>query len=191
MAADGCAAWFSIDPLMLQYHDTRWCVPVHDDTELFAMLCLEGQQAGLSWLTIIRKEAAIRRAFDGFDIGTVAAYGEEKVQALLRNPEIIRSERKIRAAIRNAQAVQKLTAGGRFASFDAYIWHFTEGRQITHHPAQYSEIPAQNALSQTVSKDMKQHGFSFVGPVIVYSFLQGIGVIDDHLESCPHKSHET
>ena len=187
-----CRDWAKNDPLMLSYHDTRWCVPCHDDTELFAMLCLEGQQAGLSWSTIIHKEAAIREAFDNFDIRAVAAYGEEKVSELMNNPQIIRSKTKINAAITNARAVLKLIESGEFSSFDEYVWHFTDGRQIVHHLKELSDMPAQNDISNLASRDMKKRGFKYIGPVIVYSYFQGIGIFDDHLDNCPckRKSHQ-
>ena len=169
---------------MLDYHDNRWCQPCHDDTEMFAMLCLEGQQAGLSWMTVIHKEAAIRKAFDGFDINIVARYGDQKIEELLQNPKIIRSRAKIKAAVRNAKAVREIVTSVEFRSFDDYIWHFTGGKQIVHHLKSFSEMPAKDELSETVSQDMKKRGFSFVGPVICYSFLQGVGVIDDHLDGC-------
>lgn len=183
-----CRDWAKGDPLMLEYHDKRWCRPCHDDRELYAMLCLEGQQAGLSWRTIIHKEAALREAFAGFSIDAVAAFDAEKVEELLQNPRIIRSRAKINAAIKNAHAIQRLIASGEYASFAAYVWHFTGGKQIIHHLKTTAEMPAQNELSVTVSRDMKKRGFSFVGPVIIYSYLQGIGVIDDHLDGCPCKA---
>jgi len=183
-----CRSWAASDPLMLAYHDKRWCRPCRDDRELFAMLCLEGQQAGLSWLTIIRKEAAIRKAFDNFDIPTVAGYTEEKVEELMQTPGIIRSRLKIQSAVKNAKAVIRLTESGEFASFAEYVWHFTGGKQIIHPLKSFAEMPAEDELSRMVSKDMKKRGFSFVGPVIVYSYLQGVGVIDDHLIGCPCKA---
>jgi DNA-3-methyladenine glycosylase I len=183
-----CNAWAIDDPLMLAYHDQRWCVPVHDDRELFAMLALEGMQAGLTWSLIIRREAQIRAAFDDFDIARVAAYGQEDLDRLLIAPGVIHNKLKIKAVVKNAQAVQKLLAQGDFASFDDYVWHFTDRRRLVHHLTCLEETPAQNDLSVTVSKDLKKRGFSFVGPVIIYSWLQGVGVIDDHLEACPHKN---
>jgi len=183
-----CRSWAVGDPLMLDYHDHRWCRPCHDDRELFAMLCLEGQQAGLSWATIIHKEAAIRQAFDEFDIRTVAGYTDEKVEELMQNPSIIRNRAKIRSAVKNANAILRIKETGDFDSFAEYVWHFTEGKQIIHKLKTFSEMPAQDELSQRVSKDMKKRGFSFVGPVIIYSYLQGIGVIDDHLIGCPCKA---
>jgi len=187
---NACSSWAVGDPLMLAYHDERWCRPCREDRELFAMLCLEGQQAGLSWSTIIHKEEAIRRAFDEFDIETVAAYTEEKVEELMQTPGIIHNRAKIRSAVKNAQAVLRLVESGEFASFSDYVWHFTKGKQIIHPLKSFEDMPAQDELSQRVSRDMKKRGFSFVGPVIVYSFLQGVGVIDDHLVGCPCKARE-
>jgi len=181
-----CSSWAEADPLMLEYHDKRWCKPCHDDTELFAMLTLEGMQAGLSWSTIIHKEAAIRRAFDDFDIDRVAAYDAAKVEELMRTEGIVRNRLKIQSVIKNARAIRKLEDG--YESFDEYIWHFTDGKQIIHHIKSLEDMPARSELSETVSKDMKKRGFSFVGPVIIYSYLQGIGVYDDHLDGCPCKS---
>lgn len=187
---NSCSEWAGSDPLLIEYHNNRWCRPCHNDRELFAMLCLEGQQAGLSWAVIIHKEREIRKAFDGFDIGTVARYGDEKIEELLLNPNIIRSRLKIKGAVSNALAVQQMLSSGEYASFDEYIWHFTEGRQIIHHFHDFSEMPSKNDLSERVSWDMKKRGFKFTGPVICYSYLQGIGVIDDHLDGCPYKSTE-
>lgn len=167
---------------MLAYHDKRWCKPVHDDQELFAMLVLEGAQAGLSWATIIDKEENYRRAFAGFNPCEVAAFGEDKVASLLQDGGIIRNRLKIRSAISNARAFLKVQQ--EYGSFDKYIWGFTEGKVIDHHLKTINEMPAQSALSQKVSKDLKKRGFKFVGPTIVYSYLQGIGVYNDHLESC-------
>lgn len=188
MTASECSSWAANDPLLLEYHDRRWCRPCHDDSELFALLCLEGQQAGLSWAIVIHREAAIRKAFDGFDIEKVAAYTDEKMEALMKNPDILKNRLKIHSAVNNAKAVRKLTASGEFSSFSDYIWHFTGGRQIIHHPHSQSEVPARDELSERISRDMKKRGFSFVGPVIVYSYLQAAGIYDDHLVGCPCKT---
>ena len=177
------------DLIVETYHDERWCKPCHDDKELFAMLCLEGQQAGLSWSTILHKEKAIRKAFSDFDIDTVANYTENQIEKLMNTPDIIKNRAKIKSAIKNANAIKKLISSGEFKSFDEYVWHFTDGKQIIHHPKDFSEIPAKNELSEIVSKDLKKRGCSFVGPVIIYSFLQGIGVFDDHLDGCPYKNN--
>ncbi|MEE3385911.1 MAG: DNA-3-methyladenine glycosylase I [Prevotella sp.] len=182
-----CAAWGKGDPLAISYHDTRWCRPVHDDTELFAMLCLEGQQAGLSWLTILRKEKEYRRVFHGFSPDAILGMTEDELSAAMQNPGIIRNRQKVMAVVRNAKALRALLEGGEFRSFDSYVWHFTEGRRVVHHPRALSDIPAEDGLSRKVSADLRRRGFVFCGPVIVYSFLQAIGVTDDHLEGCPCK----
>ena len=146
------------------------------------MLVLEGMQAGVSWDLILEKEENFRRAFDEFDPALVARYGEEKIEALLQDRGIIRNRRKIEAAIRNARAFLKVQE--EFGSFDAFIWSFTGGRQIDHRLQEGAEMPAKDALSERVSAELKRRGFSFVGPTIVYSYLQGIGVINDHLVTC-------
>ncbi len=168
-----------------EYHDTRWCVPLHDDRELFAMLCLEGMQAGLSWALILKREAGIRAAFDQFDPVRVAAYDQAKKDALYLDPRIIRNRRKIDAVVQNAQAF--LAVQQRFGSFDAYIWQFSSGVPEVHHPAALSDVPTRSPLSERVSADLIARGFRFVGPVIVYSYLQAIGVCNDHLETCAFK----
>ena len=166
----------------LKYHDTRWCKPEHEDQELFAMLILEGMQAGVSWEIILNKEENFRKAFDGFDPKIVAAYDEEKIEELMQDAGIIRNRRKIEAAVRNARAFLKVQE--EFGSFDKYIGGFTEGKVIDHHLKDIKDMPAKDALSERVSSDLKKRGFSFVGPVIIYSYLQGIGVINDHWEYC-------
>ena len=182
-----CAAWGKGDPLALSYHDTRWCRPVHDDTELFALLCLEGQQAGLSWLTILRKEKEYRRVFHGFSPEAILQMSEAELAAAMQNPGIIRNRQKVMAIRKNAEALVRLLSGGEFRTFESYVWHFTGGRRIVHHPRGLSEIPAEDDLSRTVSADLRRCGFVFCGPVIIYSFLQAAGVTDDHLEGCPCK----
>lgn len=169
----------------LAYHDSRWCKPEHRERELFAMLVLEGMQAGVSWNLILEKEERFRRAFDGFDPAIVAAYDEEKVQALMRDAGIIRNESKIRSAIGNARAF--LDVQREFGSFDRYIWGFTQGRVIDHRLQSGRDMPAQDALSARVSADLKRRGFKYVGPVIVYSYLQAIGVINDHCVDCAYR----
>lgn len=169
----------------LRYHDTRWCKPEHRDQELFAMLILEGMQAGVSWNLILNKEENFRKAFDAFDPAIVAAYDEEKVEALMQDEGIIRNRNKIKAAITNARAFLQVQAA--FGSFDRYIWGFTEGKVIDHRLQDVKDMPAKDALSERVSKDLKRRGFKFVGPVIVYSYLQGIGVINDHWVGCEYR----
>lgn len=174
--------WVGAMPKMIAYHDNRWCKPVHDDKELFAMLILEGAQAGLSWSTIIEKEENYRKAFDDFDPAKVAKYSENKIQKLLKNEGIIRNRRKIEAAVSNAKAF--LMVQEEFGSFDHYIWSFTDGKTIDHHLMSMSEMPATSELSEKVSKDLKKRGFKFVGPTIIYSYLQGIGIYNDHIKTC-------
>ena len=167
---------------VLLYHDTRWCKPEHRDGELFAMLVLEGMQAGVSWSLILDKEENFRKAFDGFDPSIVAAYGEDKIKALMQDRGIIRNRSKIWAAVSNARAF--LAVQEEFGSFDAFIWSFTGGNVIDHHLSDGAEMPARDALSERVSAELKRRGFKFVGPTIIYSYLQGIGVINDHTDDC-------
>ena len=166
----------------LRYHDTRWCKSEHRDGELYAMLVLEGMQAGVSWDLILKKEENFRKAFDGFDPKIVASYGERKVEELMQNTGIIRNRGKIMAAIENAKAFLKVQE--EYDSFDAFIWSFTDGKVVDHHLKNVSDMPAKDALSEKVSLALKKRGFKFVGPTIVYSYLQGIGVINDHWEYC-------
>ena len=175
-------AWCGSNPLYIVYHDDEWGVPVHDDRRLFEMLILEGAQAGLSWLTILKKRAHYRRAFDGFDVERVAAYSEDDVQRLLADPGIVRNRRKIEAAIRNAQRVMEIREG--CGSFDSFIW-----RYVDHTPRQnawnaLAELPARTELSDRLSKDLKKRGFSFVGSTICYAFMQAVGLVNDHTVDC-------
>lgn len=175
-------AWCGTDPLYVDYHDTVWGVPVHDDHLLFEFLTLEGAQAGLSWLTVLRKREGYRAAFDGFDPQKVARYGDEKVAELLQNPAIIRNRAKIHAAITNAQAF--LNVQQEFGSFNAYIWQFVEGMPIVNAWQTLRELPAQTPLAETISKDLKARGFKFVGATIVYAHMQATGMVNDHLVDC-------
>ncbi|MCS6827764.1 MAG: DNA-3-methyladenine glycosylase I [Caldilinea sp.] len=174
--------WAGNDPLYLAYHDEEWGVPVHNDCKLFEMLCLEGAQAGLSWLTILRKRAHYRVAFDSFDPVKVAAYDEAKVTSLLENPGIVRNRLKIEAFIRNARAFLEVQA--EFGSFDAYVWRFVDGAPIVHRRRSLHELPAQTPESVAMSKELKRRGFTFVGPTICYAFMQACGLVNDHLISC-------
>jgi DNA-3-methyladenine glycosylase I len=167
---------------MMTYHDTEWGVPLHDDLGLFEFLILDGFQAGLSWSVVLRKRDAFRQAFDEFDPEKIARYDEEKVQVLLQNPEIIRNRRKIDGAIRNARSF--LSIREQKGSFNDYIWMFTDGKTIHNHWREESQIPATSSESDAMSKDLKQHGFSFVGSTICYAFMQAAGLVNDHLISC-------
>ncbi len=179
--------WAESDAYSRIYHDERWCVPVHDDRELFAMLVLEGMQAGLSWNLILRREEGIRSLTNNLNPTTVSTYTAEDEKRLGNDPRMIRSKTKIHAMVTNAQ--QFLNVQKEWGSFDAYIWHFTEGKVIDHHLVHPEDMPAQDELSSLVSKDLRKRGFKFVGPVIIYSYLQAIGVINDHLISCPFHDH--
>ena len=174
--------WAGADPLYVAYHDQEWGVPVHDERTLFEFLILEGAQAGLSWSTILNKRENYRRAFDDFDPQKVAAYDEDSIAALLENPGIVRNRLKVRSAVRNAQAFLRVQE--EFGSFDAYVWGFVSGHQIVNRWRKQSEVPATNPQSDALSKDLKQHGFKFVGSTIVYAFMQACGMVDDHLTMC-------
>jgi DNA-3-methyladenine glycosylase I len=174
--------WAGSDPLYLAYHDQEWGVPVHDDRRLFEMLVLEGAQAGLSWITILRKRAAYRAAFDNFDPAIVATYGPDKVAELLSNPGIVRNRLKVAAAIDNARAT--LAVQTAFGSLDDYLWDFVGGEPIRNAWRSLSEIPAETPQSQAMSKALKQRGFRFVGPTICYAFMQAVGMVNDHLIHC-------
>ncbi len=172
----------NISEKSLLYHDTRWCKPEHRDGELYAMLVLEGMQAGVSWNLILEKEENFRRAFDGFDPKKVANYDSRKVEELMQDRGIIRNRRKIEGAIKNARAFLKVQE--EWGSFDAFIWSFTGGETVDHHLSDARQMPAKDALSERVSAELRRRGFCFVGPTIVYSYLQGIGVVNDHWEGC-------
>lgn len=175
-------AWAGSDPLYLEYHDREWGVPVHDDRLLFEFLTLEGAQAGLSWITILRKRAAYRDAFAGFDPETVAAFDDTKVAELLQNPGIVRNRLKVASAISNARAYLRVQE--EFGSFDAYLWRFVDNRPILNAWNTIREIPASTPLSDVLSRDMKQRGFRFVGSTICYAHMQAIGMVNDHTVDC-------
>lgn len=174
--------WAGDDPLYVRYHDEEWGVPLHDDQGLFEFLILEGAQAGLSWITILRKRDAYRQAFDQFDVQKVARYDEAKIAELLANPGIVRNRMKIRAAVQNAQAFLQVQEA--FGSFDTYIWRFVGGAPVVNHWQSLREIPAQTPESAAMSKDLKKRGFNFVGPTICYAFMQACGLVNDHTADC-------
>ncbi len=174
--------WPSGDPLMIQYHDTEWGTPVHDDQKWFEFIILDAFQAGLSWRTVLHKREHFRVAFDLFDPLMVASYDEIKVQELMNNSGIIRNQLKIRSAVINAKAFLKIQE--EFGSFDQYIWAFTDGKVVHHQLSNLKEIPARTELSDTISKDLIKRGFKFVGSTIVYAFLQAAGMVNDHLSGC-------
>jgi len=175
-------AWCSTDPLYVAYHDTEWGRPLHDDRKLFQMLCLEGAQAGLSWLTILRKRDAYIAAFDGFDAEKMARYGQPKRKRLLLDAGIVRNRLKVDAFIGNAKAYLEIRTTGQ--SFDDYLWQFTDGRVLRRRPLYLGDIAQFTAHSDAMSKDLKRRGFRFVGSTICYAFMQAVGMVDEHQRHC-------
>ena len=175
MTKNRCS-WAGPDEIYIKYHDEEWGIPTHDDRELFEMLVLESFQAGLSWITILKKRQNFKKAFDDFDVEKVAGYGESKISELLENEGIIRHKGKIASAINNAQVFIEIQK--EFGSFDSYIWSFTDGEIIK------AEYLTESDLSKDISKDLKRRGMKFVGPTIIYSYLESIGIIDNHQEGC-------
>jgi DNA-3-methyladenine glycosylase I len=175
-------AWCPADPLYLAYHDEEWGVPVHADAKLFEMLCLEGAQAGLSWITILRKRETYRQAFDDFDPRKMVRYDAAKRRRLLRDPGIVRNRLKVEAFIANAAAYLGVTA--TFKSFDDYIWQFTDGKVLRRRPLTLGDVASSSAVSEAMSKDLKRRGFRFVGTTICYAFMQAVGMVDEHQRYC-------
>jgi len=174
--------WVESDPLYLAYHDREWGVPVHDDRRLFEFLILEGAQAGLSWLTILKKREAFRKAFDNFNPEKIARYGEDKIGALLDNPAIVRNRAKIKSAIINARALLEIRE--QYGSFDQFVWQFVGGRPIVNHWRSAGQVPASTVHSDALSKALRKLGFKFVGTTICYAFMQAVGMVNDHTISC-------
>lgn len=175
-------AWCGDDPLYMSYHDEEWGVPLHDDRRLFEMLTLEGAQAGLSWITVLRKRESYRKAFDNFNVRRVAAYTEDKVAELLENPGIIRNRAKIRSTINNAQ--RYLEVQKEFGSFDAFLWDYVDGKPVQNSYSGRGSLPATSEISDKLSKDLKKRGFGFVGSTIMYAYMQACGMVNDHLIEC-------
>ena len=174
--------WSISNPIYIDYHDNEWGVPVHNDRKQFEFLVLESAQAGLSWLTILKRREGYRRLYDDFNVEKVARYDEQKVVEMLSDTGIIRNRKKIEASINNAQRF--LDIQGEFGSFCNYIWGFNDGRQVVNHFMDLSDLPATSPLSDTISSDLKQRGFKFVGSTIIYAHLQATGLINDHLVDC-------
>jgi len=174
--------WSESDPLMMEYHDKEWGVPLHDDHRLFEFLVLEGMQCGLSWATILHKRDNFRHAFGEFDLPTVARYTEKDVTRLMADPGIIRNGLKIRGAIQNARCY--LAVQEEFGSFDAYSWRFVGGRPIRNRYRDLSQVPATSPESEALSKDLRQRGFKFVGSTVIYAHMQATGMVNDHLTGC-------
>jgi len=174
--------WCGDDTLYQEYHDLEWGVPVHDDRLLFEFLCLEGAQAGLSWITILRKRANYRRVFDNFDASKIAHYPEEKIAELLQDPGIVRNRLKVNGFVKNARAYLELQEQGR--SFNEYLWDFVDGKPLQNNRQSIDQVPANTEISDAMSKDMKKRGFTFVGSTICYAFMQAAGLVNDHTVDC-------
>lgn len=175
--------WCGEDPLYVRYHDEEWGRPVHDDGTLFEFLVLEGAQAGLSWITILRKREGYRRAFAGFDVERLARWGEADVERLRGDAAIVRNRRKIASALGNARAFLALCE--KEGSFHRWLWSFVDGVPLRNAWTRMADVPCETPLSSRISKELKRRGFSFVGPTMVYSFMQAVGMVNDHLTSCP------
>lgn len=180
-------AWASTDPLYIEYHDNEWGKPVYDDVKLFEFLILEGAQAGLSWITILRKRENYRRAFEGFNPLIISQFDEQKISELLSNPGIIRNKLKVSAAVTNARIF--LDVVSEYGTFSKYIWQFTGGKPIINRWESLKEIPARTEISDKMSKDLKKRGFKFVGSTICYAFMQAVGMVNDHTIDCFRYKH--
>ena len=174
--------WPGDDPLYVRYHDKEWGVPVKSDRKLFELLILEGAQAGLSWITVLRKREHYRAVFDDFDWEKVARYGKRRIETLLKDPGIIRNRLKVEGTVSNAKAF--IAVRKEFGSFSNYLWGFTGGRVIQNAPATMKEVPPVTELATRISRDLKKRGFTFVGPTIIYAFMQAVGMVNDHLVHC-------
>ncbi len=174
--------WVNEDPLYIDYHDHEWGVPVHDDRHLFEMLNLEGAQAGLSWYTILKKREGYREAFDGFDPQLIVNYDDKKLNELLENSGIVRNRLKIASVVQNAKAFLKVQQ--EFGTFDSYIWGFVGGKPINNNWTDMSQVPATTEISDAMSKDLKKRGFKFVGSTICYAYMQAVGMVNDHNQTC-------
>ena len=174
--------WAGTDPLYVAYHDEEWGVPLHDDQRLFEMLILEGAQAGLSWITILRKRESYREAFDDFDAARIARYRPDRIERLMKNEGIVRNRLKIEGAVKNAKAF--LDVQREFGSFDRYIWQFVGRRPMQNSPRTLKDVPATTPASDAMSRDLKKRGFTFVGSTICYAFMQATGMVNDHVVDC-------
>jgi DNA-3-methyladenine glycosylase I len=181
-AAPVRCGWAASDPLYVDYHDHEWGVPIRGDRALFELLCLEGAQAGLAWITILRKRDGYRKAFDGFDPRRVATYDEEDVARLLADPGIVRNRAKVSSVIGNARACLRLADD--IGSFAGHLWSFVDGRPIQNRWRSMADVPAQTPASVAMSRDLRKRGFSFVGPTICYAFMQSAGMVNDHVVDC-------
>lgn len=185
-AQDGRCPWCGNQPDYIAYHDYVWGRPVADRLELFEKLCLDGQQAGLSWLTILRKQSGYREAFEQFQAERLAEYGEHDIQRLLSNPSIVRNRKKVEAIITNARALLEMESRGE--EFPEFLWGFVDGRPRINHWYHIDEVPTETAESRAMSRELKRRGFRFVGPTICYAFMQAVGLVNDHLVNCPARA---
>jgi len=179
--------WCGAEPIYVDYHDKEWGVPVHDDRLHFEMIILDGAQAGLSWITILKRRDGYRKAFDNFDVNKVSRYTDKKIEKLLLDPGIIRNRLKVNSAVKNAKTFLKIQK--EFGSFDEYIWQFVNKKTIQNKWKQMSDLPAKTAESDAMSKDLKKRGFSFVGSTICYAYMQAAGMVNDHVVYC-HRHKE-
>jgi len=179
--------WCGTEPIYVDYHDKEWGVPVHDDRLHFEMIILDGAQAGLSWITILKRRDGYRKAFDNFDVNKVSRYTDKKIEKLLLDPGIIRNRLKVNSAVKNAKTFLKIQK--EFGSFDEYIWQFVNKKTIQNKWKQMSDLPAKTAESDAMSKDLKKRGFSFVGSTICYAYMQAAGMVNDHIVNC-HRHKE-
>ena len=186
MNEEKICVWVEDSPIFIDYHDNEWGRPVHDDRKLFEMLILEGAQAGLSWLTVLKRRESYRKSFDEFDPNKVALYDEEKFQELMTNEGIIRNRLKIKAAITNAKLFLEIAE--KHGSFDKFIWNYVDYTPIINQPEKLEDIPATTPLSDKISKDLKKIGFKFVGSTIIYAYMQATGMVNDHIVGCPIKN---
>lgn len=175
--------WCGTDPLYVHYHDTVWGRPEYDELALFEKLCLDGQQAGLSWITILRKQDSYRQAYDDFDPQRIARYDDQKIEELLANPGIIRNRIKVHSIIRNARSFLQMKEQG--ADFSEFLWSFVGGKPLQNRWQSFSDVPVTTAEAEAMSRALKNAGFNFVGPTIVYAFMQATGMVNDHLVDCP------
>lgn len=175
-------AWCGLDPLYVSYHDNEWGIPLHDDRKLFEMLVLEGAQAGLNWLTILKKRDHYRKAFDHFRMETIASYSAEDIDRLLADPGIVRNRRKVESAMSNAAAALKMI--DKYGSLDAYLWRFVDHTPIQNEWKSIDEVPSESIESKAMSRELKKNGFRFTGPVICYAFMQSVGMVNDHVTDC-------
>lgn len=174
--------WCTDDPQYIKYHDEEWGVPLHDDTKLFEMLVLEGAQAGLSWLTILKKRDGYRRAFENWDLAKISRFGQDDIERLAQNPEIIRNRLKIASVIKNARGSLEII--DQYGSLDEYLWRYVDYQPQTNQWKRLSDLPVSTDVSERMSKDLKKRGFNFVGPTICYAYMQAVGMVNDHVVSC-------